>query len=264
MSRISSLINFFNHPNKSLVENQVRTLTQHFHHLRDKNIEVLHTPVVLPLGTSNEIGGYARSIGFSFGPKLIALNVERFLEENPSMQKFILLRQISQFYKNSRCLHIPLAAVAVGVSTLASTILFSASLTTAVAISAMVALLSATIISCRECNNELNADKKAFSHLDMSEKLEVLASMREKILQNSQKRASSDIINAICRYIFNSDSEVVFSLYSGYPPLRERHCLLFSQCGIDAMRGLAASRAPRGTFPTRASTAIPAPAPAAS
>ena len=70
------------------------------------------------------MGGYARSLGLPFGPKRIAINCDRLSEESDAIKEFILSRQVALFDKSSRCLHLPLAAVAVATAFIASSILF--------------------------------------------------------------------------------------------------------------------------------------------
>lgn len=101
---------FFKHPDLARVNQQLEPLTRSL--LTGDTIKVIHTPIVLPLNTSDEIGGYARSLDFLF-KKYIAIDCNRLLEEIPIMQKFILARQIALFDKASRCLHLPIAAAAV-------------------------------------------------------------------------------------------------------------------------------------------------------
>lgn len=210
MVAISSLINsinFFNHSAKSSVQDLVDKLTPE----GVAKINVIHTPYVLPLGTSNEIGGYARSLGFSFGPKLIAVNMDSLLRENPSMQKFILARQIALFDKSSRCLHLPLAAVTVAIAAVASSILFPSSILAAGIIVGVTALTSGAIIAKREQENEYYADLMAFFY-------------------SCDKRDKENVMN----YLENKrDEERTFlgyfikTLFSGYPSTAERIIPLF-------------------------------------
>lgn len=210
ISSLANSINLFNHSNKPLIDNHVEILTRNLR--PGDNIKVLHTPFVLPLGTSDEIGGYARSLGFSFGPKWIAVNIDRLSRETPSMQKFILARQIALFDKSSRCLHLPLAAVAVVIAAIASSILFPSSILAAVTIPAIVGLASAAKIATRERENEHYADLQAFRNCDYQAKEHVMICLEEKIEEEQAYKPQSFIKN----------------IFSGYPSAQERHYRLFS------------------------------------
>lgn len=166
-------INFFNHPSISNINDQIKVLTQNLR--TGDTIKAIHTPIVLPLGTSNEIGGYARSLGLPFGPKRIAIDCNRLAGEHcDSMKQFILARQVALFDKSSRCLHLPLAAIAVATAASASSILFPASMLAMVTIPTIVALASAAIVTKRERENELYADLKAFRNCEENDKNNIL------------------------------------------------------------------------------------------
>lgn len=208
ISSLISSINFFNHSTKSSVVDLVDQLTRNLR-TGDK-IEVIHTPYVLPLGTSNEIGGYARSLGFSFGPKLIAVNMDSLSRESRSMQNFILARQIALFDKSSRCLHLPVAVVAVAIAAVASSILFPASIVAAGSTVGMTALASGAIIAKRERENEHYADLRAFRNCDVLDKDNVMIYLENKV---AEERTCS--------------RSVIKSIFSGYPSAMSRYRQLF-------------------------------------
>lgn len=203
-------INIFNHPYKADIDRKLEFLTRS---LRSGDIiTAIHTPIVLPLNTSSEIGGYARSLDLFFGPKWIALNCERFSKETSSMQEFILARQVALFNKSSRCLHFPIAGVAIAIAMLASSILFPSSILAAVSISIITALASAAIIAQRERNNEHYADLIAFRNCEYHVKQDVMIHLENKIEEEGTDRQPSLIKN----------------IFSGYPSTKERHVRLFS------------------------------------
>lgn len=197
-------INIFNHPYKAEVNRKLEPIVQTLR--TGDRITAFHTPVVLPLTGSGEIGGYARSIGLPFGPKWIALNCDRFSRETPSMQEFILSRQVALFDKPSRYLHIPLAAIVVAVGSIASSILFPSSAVAAAVVIIGIATLSANFIAKKEQENEKYADLAAFRNCTDPHK--------ENILQYLQQEAMQEI-NAPRSFIKNN--------FSSYPSYTERY-----------------------------------------
>lgn len=197
-------INFFKHPDLARINEELKPLAQSLH--TGNTIQAIHTPIVLPLNTSDEIGGYARSLDFLF-KKYIAIDCNRFLRETPTMQKFILERQIALFDKFSRCLHLPIAAAAVATAFIASTILFPSSMLAAVTIPAIVGLVSAVIVSKKERENEKYADLKAFRKFDNDAKQDILKQFDDRIVKQAM-------------------SSYKRTIFSGYPSYVARHYAL--------------------------------------
>lgn len=182
----------------------------------ENKINFFHTPFVLPLGTSNQIGGYARSLGFSFGPKFIAINMKRLQKENIVMKEFILMRQIALFDKNSRILSIPLAATIAGIVSAASLTIFSPIIATI--ITSITVIAGAYIIGTIEEKNEEYADKKAFRQLvTISTKNsysegpkdgeKILEAFKEKIEQEKKKSLTSILPERIASFFPKSSHE---------------------------------------------------------
>lgn len=208
-------INFFNHLSLPHINNQIKSLTQSLR--TGDTIKAIHTPIVLPLGTSNEIGGYARSLGLPFGPKRIAIDCDRLAGEHyPAMREFILARQVALFDKSSRCLHLPLAAIAVATATIASSILFPTSMLAMVTIPAIVALASAAKLAKKERENELYADLKAFLSCEKDEKREILLhfyeqSHHQKLIRNEEGEEENRLVRDQVKASF------IKGIFSGYP-----------------------------------------------
>ncbi|MGL4348194.1 MAG: hypothetical protein ACRCSV_01870, partial [Chlamydiales bacterium] len=218
-------INIFNHPYKADIDRQLEPLTRSLRN--GDTITAIHTPIVLPLNTSSEIGGYARSLELPFGPKWIALNCERFSKETSSVQEFILARQVALFDKRSRYLHLPIAVVAVAIATLASNILFPFSIVAAVSIPSIAALAGAAIIAKRERNNEYYADLIAFRNCDYHVKQNILIHLENKIEEEGIHRRPSFIKN----------------IFSGYPSSQARYNRLFwDSQNTDNFRGFVRDR----------------------
>lgn len=193
-------IDFFKHPALVRINEELKPLAPNL------RIKAIHTPIVLPLNTSDEIGGYARSLDFLF-KKYIAIDCNRFIKETPFMKKFILTRQVALFDKSSRCLHLPIAAGAVAIAFVASTILFPSSMLAAVTISAIVGLASTVMVSKRERQNEIYADLEAFRKCNDDAKKDILTQFEAKI--------AKQIVSGYRPKIF-----------SGYPSYAIRHCAL--------------------------------------
>lgn len=176
-------INIFNHPYKAEVNTKLEPIVRT--HCNGDSISALHTPIVLPISNSNEIGGYACSLGLPFGPKWIALNCDRFSRESPSMQEFILARQVALFNKPSRYLHLPLAATVLTIGYIASSILFPSSIIPALLISTITAVISANFIAKREQENEKYADLAAFRICQDTCKKNILQYFQAKIAEEA-------------------------------------------------------------------------------
>lgn len=204
-------INFFKHPLVACINEQLEPLTRRLR--PGDTIKVIHTPVILPLGTSNEIGGYARSLGLPFGPKRILINCNRLAGEHcVSMREFILARQVALFDKSSRCLHLPLAAIAVATAAVAVSILFADSMLAMVTIAVIVALASAAIVAKRERENELYADVQAF-----------------RICEQEDKEI---ILDKFFRKVYYSRRFLLQNIFSGYPSAVDR----FRQLNVELQR----------------------------
>lgn len=201
-------INFFKHDSIAPINEQLKSLTQTLR--TGDTIKAIHTPIVFPLNTSNEIGGYARSLNFIFN-KYIAIDCNRFMEETPSMKEFILSRQIALFDKSSRCLHLPLAAASVAIAVIASSILFPSSILAAVTIPSVVGLASALIIAKRERENELYADLMAFRNCEIEGKNNVLYQFFDKAHYPATEKEE-----ALGRYI-RIERSPISQVFSGYP-----------------------------------------------
>lgn len=209
------IINFFKHSSINCINNDVDVLTQR---LRPRDIiKAIHTPIVLPLGTSNEIGGYARSLDLPFGAKRIAIDCDRLLAEPCySMYAFILARQVALFDKSSRWLHLPLAAIAAATAAIASSILFPTSMLAMVIILAIVGLASAAIVAKKERENELYADLKAFLSCEKDEKREILLhfykqSHHQKLIRNEEGEEENRLVRDQVKASF------IKGIFSGYP-----------------------------------------------
>lgn len=211
-------IDFFNHPDIGVINNKLQLLTQN---LRvGDTIKAIHTPIVLPLGTSNEIGGYARSIGFSFGPKRIAINCDRLLQEPEFMKEFILARQVALFDKACRCLHLPVAGIAVAIAVIASNVLFPCSLLAAVTIPAVVGLASAVIIAKKERENEIYADLKAFRNCGIEDKKNILYHFFTKACCTKEE---------LSQWYIRKERSSIQQVFSGYPLTEVRHRQLLQE-----------------------------------
>lgn len=213
-------INFFNHPSIGLINEQIKLLTQTLR--PGDTIKAIHTPIVLPLGTSTETGGYARSLGFAFGPKRIAINCDRLLQESPSMQEFILGRQVALFDKSCRCLHLPVAGIAVAIAFLASSVLFPSSILALVTIPSIIALASAVIIAKKERENELYADLKAFRNCKSNNKQDVLFELFNNAYE-PRKIEGHEEISLEPLYRPRTVRSPIAQDFSGYPTALERH-----------------------------------------
>lgn len=175
-------INIFNHAYTPEVNAKLGPIARTL--CNKDSITAFHTPVVLPLINSEEIGGgYACSLGLPFGPKWIALNCDRFSQESPSMQEFILARQVALFHKPTRYLHIPLAAIAVTIGYIASSILFPSSSIALVIIPTIIAAISANLIAKKEQENEKYADLIAFHYCNDAYKQNILDLFKTKIIE---------------------------------------------------------------------------------
>lgn len=197
-------INIFNHPYKAEVNTKLVPIARTL--CNGDSVTALHTPVVLPLTNSNEIGGYACSLGLPFGPKWIALNCDRFSRESTSMQEFILSRQVALFNKPSRYLHVPLAGLVVTIGSIASSILFPSSTVAVVVISTIIAAISANFIAKREQENEKYADLTAFRNCEDP--------CKENILQYFQTKIAEEA---------NTPRSFMKNAFSSYPSYAERY-----------------------------------------